>query len=198
MDGGLSVPSRRWATSLILGSLVLVGAVLALWIASGGLCSLLRCATGDKLSEAAPKVIYVPGSDALPASSLPVVVADAAHHDRGRGSQPDVYDIPAGDGVVLDARGLPLLIPAGMQLTGPNAVFVSVRGNAYQVDWEPGRAVYILSPETLEPWAENAPPFGGLKNGQALTIAVGYWDEAGEQTGDEQFIAMWQATGVVR
>ncbi len=198
MDGGVSVQGRRWSTSFLVGLLVVVAAALAVWIASGGLCSILRCAPVGTLSDAAPRVIYVPDSAELAAADLPVIVADAAHHDLGRGSQPAIYDIPAGAGFVLDTGGLPLHIPADMQLSGPNRVFLTVRGTPYHLKWEPDKSMYLLSSETLEPWLESSAPFAGLKAGQDVTISVGYWDEAGVQTGNEQFVEMWKATAVVR
>ncbi len=179
---------QLWAPPWGVAALVLAGAAL-IWFVAGSMPS---------AAAAAPRVIYVGQGGELTDVSLPLIQADSAHHDLGRASHPQVYEIPAGDGFVLDTRGLPLLVPSGMNLPGPNRVFLTVRGIAYQLEWDAARAVYVLSGDTLQPWMQNDPPFTGLKADQTVTIAVGYWDEGGAATGQEQFIAMWTASGLVR
>ncbi len=197
-----SAPLRQqlWAPPWGAAALVLAGAALIWFTAGEVICRTPDCVLSRRAAAAAasPKVIYVGNAGELTDVALPLIKADSAHHDLGRASHPQVYEIPAGDGFVLDTRGLPLLVPAEMDLPGPNRVFLTVRGIVYQLEWDASRAVYVLSGDTLRPWVQNDPPFTGLKAEQNVTIAIGYWDEGGVSTGQEQFVAMWTASGLVR
>ncbi len=130
---------------------------------------------------------------------LPVVKADIEHlqAERSDGSVPPFYDIPAGDGFVLDTSTLQLQIPPSLNISGPNSIQVVVdRQMYYGATWGSSQSSYILNAETLKP-LQGSKPFDGLKANQAVIIAIGYLDETGHSTGQAGFYPLWYAMAKV-
>ncbi len=165
----------------------LVSVVLFVAVASVGLWGCGATAKGE-----APVAISNQGN-------LPVVKADIEHlqAERSDGSVPPFYDIPAGDGFVLDTGTLHLQIPPSLKISAPNSIQIVVdRQMSYGATWSASQSSYVLTAKTLKP-LQGSKPFDGLKANQAVIIAIGYLDETGQTTGQAGFYPLWYAIAKV-
>ncbi len=134
-----------------------------------------------------------------PPSHLPVIKADMEHLqvEKGDGSVPPFYDVPAGDGFVLDTSELKLVMPPSLKIDAPNMIQIVIDKRYYGAAWETSRSSYVLTAETLTPM-QGSRPFDGLKRNEKVVIAIGYMDEKGQTTGQVAFYPMWYAIADVR
>lgn len=124
-------------------------------------------------------------------TELPVVLVDADHMQvkHADGKTPLVYDIPAGDGLILDATNYEFRAPKGQKDTPPQKIQLIVDKQGYYTNWLPGETIYTLSSKTLIPLPQ-ALPFKGLAAGTQVILAIGYVVESG---GQRTFKPQWGA-----
>jgi hypothetical protein len=128
---------------------------------------LLLSACGTTPS-AAPTVTSAP---------LPVLLVDAEHMIK-----PGLaYEIPAGEGFVLDASSFDFGTP-----TGPTTVQVVIKGLIYQTTWMSGATSQAIRAEELLP-ARGSSHLTVFDAGQELIIAIGSLTNTG------RFSPMWVA-----
>jgi hypothetical protein len=132
-------------------------------------------------------------------SNLPVVIVDTEHLQvkHADGSVPPFFDIPAGDGFILDASAYEFPIPADAKYTEPDTIEVIADNQGYSMPWKPGETIYTVSPQTLQP-LPGAPVFTGLVAGTQVVIAIGHSEKSGAD-GGTVFKPLWGAmANVVR
>lgn len=94
---------------------------------------------------------------------LPVIQVDSAHMTTVN----LVYEIPAGEGFVLDASNY------DFGLSGePTMVQVVMKGGVYQAAWSAETANQTIRAADLEP-AGSFPRLAGFTSGQQLIVAIG-------------------------
>jgi len=110
-------------------------------------------------------------------TTLPVIKIDDAHWaaQREGGSEALKYQVPKGEGFVLDVSGYKFKIPVSLGIQEPNFIMISVEKNQqYGIVWDSSRGgQYVISRETLRPLSDSL-PFHGFKKGQEIVIAIGY------------------------
>jgi hypothetical protein len=111
------------------------------------------CNACDTTSSAAPTPTTVP---------LPVLVVDKVHM-----TTPGlVYEIPAGNGFILDASGY------DFGSSTPMAVQVVMGNSSYQVEWTENASRQSVSVSGLKPLF-NAQPLTTFVAGQQLIVSIG-------------------------
>lgn len=132
-------------------------------------------------------------------NDLPVIKADDEHLqvERTDGATPPAYEIPAGDGLVLDVTDYTIPIPPELRITQPNMIQVVFDRQVYYVIWEAGKTSYPLTAQTLQP-LQGLKFFSGFKSGQTVILAIGYWDKDRQTTGQVVFYPLWYAIVNVR
>lgn len=114
-------------------------------------------------------------------ASLPVLTVDQAHMQT-----PGLdYQIPAGDGFILDASGYEFNIPASMGQAEINYVEIAVQGKVYGTQWTAPGTDRAVTVEELQPMSGGS-PLSGFQSGQQLIVALGVMNGA-------RFAAVWSA-----
>lgn len=126
------------------------------------------------------------------AETLPVLVMDDAHFQ----SEKAVYEIPPGQGFILDTQGYKFQAPANAgpppANTGPlvanylQLVDVAKDGQFYGMEWQTEAARNAVTVDKLQPLS-GTDPLNGFKSGQTIVVAVG-------NTTDGFFTPLWTAT----
>lgn len=109
------------------------------------------------------------------------------------GSEPEIYRISPGDGLVVDAGSYRFPIPANRTWRGVNAVQLAMTGGGiFSARWSAPEKRAILSKKTLIPrthWK-----FHGLHSGDTLVLGIG---REVDTNGRADFHPVWYALGVV-
>ncbi|MBI5842584.1 MAG: hypothetical protein HZB19_21045 [Chloroflexi bacterium] len=119
------------------------------------------------------------------ADTLPVLVVDEAHFQ----DETLVYEIPAGNGFVLDARNYTYQIPVGAGPVTANylqLVEIAQEGEIFGMELSVGASRSSITADQLLPLTGTS-DFGGFGAGQQFVIAIGNMNE-------ERFIPLWTAT----
>lgn len=116
-------------------------------------------------------------------ASLPVLKVDQAHM-----STPGLdYQIPAGNGFILDASGYEFNIPANLGQVDVNYVEIAVYGKVYGAPWTAPGTDQAITVDKLQPLIGGS-ALGGFQSGQQLIVALGYKNGS-------RFAAVW--SGVI-
>ena len=119
------------------------------------------------------------------AESLPVLVMDDAHFQN----ENVTYEIPAGNGFILDAKNYTFKVPANAGPLPANylqLVDVAVDGEFYGMEWQSDQSSNAITVDRLQPLSGTS-AFGGFKTGQTVVVAVGNMTES-------FFTPLWTAT----
>ena len=119
------------------------------------------------------------------AGTLPVLVMDDAHFQ----DEKTVYEIPAGNGFMLDSQNYTFKIPVEAGPVVANYVQlaqVDKNGGVYGMDWQRADSSHPITAEQLQPLSATK-PFDGFKAGQQVVVAVGNMNEG-------HFTPLWTAT----
>ena len=117
--------------------------------------------------------------------TLPVLIMDDAHFQ----DKNTVYEIPAGNGFILDSQNYTFKVPANAGPVIANYVQlaqVDVNGEVYGMEWQSAESSHAITNEQLQPLS-GAKAFDGFKTGQEVVIAVGNMNEG-------HFTPLWTAT----
>ena len=132
---------------------------------------LSACGGGNVSATAAPT-----------SAPLPVIQLDVEHMINPAMA----YEIPAGEGFVLNATGFDFGVA-----DGPSRVQVVMDGHAFTGTWASGETIQtILAASLLPPAGFN--PLTGFPSGKQLIVAVGRMSE------HNRFEPLWAATVNVR
>ena len=115
------------------------------------------------------------GCKSKEAGGVPILKVDAEHLQmQHAGAKPVDYQLPPGNGVILDATGYEFPIPAALNLTAPDTVQIVIgKGQMYTAEWKPVDGKQLLDATTLTPVA-HAPPFTGYPAGSTIAIGIGH------------------------
>jgi hypothetical protein len=97
------------------------------------------------------------------AAPLPVIRVDAAHMTTVNLA----YEIPAGEGFVLDASSYDFGVPGG-----PTTMQVVMSGRVYQANWTSGATSQTVLAADLKPLAGSS-QLAGFSAGQQLILSIG-------------------------
>ena len=113
---------------------------------------------------------------------LPVIQVDAAHMTTVNLA----YEIPAGQGFVLNASNYDFGLPGG-----PTAIQVVMKGRVYQAEWTSGASSQSVLASDLKPLAGSS-QLAGFSTGQQLIISIGTLKT------DGRFVPKWAAVVNIR
>jgi hypothetical protein len=119
------------------------------------------------------------------AESLPVLVMDDAHFQN----ENVAYEIPAGNGFILDAKNYTFKVPSNAGPLTANylqLVDVAVDGEFYGMEWQSEASSNAVTADKLQPLSGTV-PLDGFISGQTVVIAVGNMT-------DGFFTPLWTAT----
>ena len=119
------------------------------------------------------------------AETLPVLIMDDEHFQ----DETVVYEIPAGNGFILDGENYTFQVPANSRPLVANyfqLVDVAVDGEFYGMDWQSEAPSNSVTVDKLQPLSGNT-SLTGFRSGQTMIVAVGNMT-------DGFFIPLWTAT----
>ena len=119
------------------------------------------------------------------AESLPVLVMDDAHFQN----ENVAYEIPAGEGFILDSKNYNFKVAVNSGPLVPNylqLVDVAVDGEFYGMEWQSEATNNTVIADKLQPLSGTA-PLDGFKPGQTVVVAVGNMT-------DGFFTPLWTST----
>ena len=143
-------------------------------------------------------------------SSLPVVAVDSDHNFLYEHTGPiQTYEIPPGEGFLLDISGEGLQIPSTLESkneTHPNRVFIYLRYHLYApswdkyyyANWNDNKNILEISPNSLMEVGEQTKSFRGLDSGQYMQVIIGYIDEDEKMSEWHPFYPLWGASVYVK
>ena len=103
------------------------------------------------------------------------IVVDDAHSQMQKVgvSNPEIYEIVAGDSVEIDASSYAFIVPERMKGKLVNSVQIVLSDERnYSADWRQSQRRLVLSRESLRPNAGSI-PFDGFIRGEDGVVAIG-------------------------